>query len=174
MQVACQMVHWIQQALIERSMDGEARANKNEGGSADHAKGHDKISHDQETVSGEVHKERGGNEEVHEARERDERAHEARAGWDRGCKAKGSDDGPLKGGEDSNSVCKARESDNEAKESNNKVKESGNKMKESGNEAKESGNEACERRAMVNGDDIHVKMVSGDGKAGKDKANKGE
>src|SRR6266436_1948275 len=114
MQVACQMVHWIQQALIKRLMDGEARANKNEGGSADHAKGHDKISHDQETVSGEVHKERGGNEEVHEA-----------------------------------------------KESNNKVKESGNKMKESGNEAKESGNEACERRAMVNGDDIHVKMVSG-------------
>ena len=59
MQVACQMVHWIQQALIERSMDGEARANKNEGG-ADHVKGHDEISHDQETVSGEVHEERGG------------------------------------------------------------------------------------------------------------------
>ena|SRR5258707_242544 len=35
------VVHWIQQALIERLMDGEARANKNEGGSADHAKGHD-------------------------------------------------------------------------------------------------------------------------------------
>ena len=68
------MVHWIQQALIKRSMDGEARANKNEGGSADHAKGHDEISYDQETVSGEVHKERGGNEEVHEARESNKRA----------------------------------------------------------------------------------------------------
>src|SRR5258705_10949122 len=66
MQVACQMVHWIQQALIERSMDGEARVNKNEGGSADHVKGHDEISHDQETVSSEVHEERGGDEEVHE------------------------------------------------------------------------------------------------------------
>src|SRR5258708_31617530 len=82
MQVACQMVHWIQQALIERSMDGEARVNKNEGGSADHAKGHDEISHDQETVSSEVHEERGGDEEVHEARESDERARRARAGCD--------------------------------------------------------------------------------------------
>src|SRR6266436_1873066 len=134
MQVACQMVHWIQQALIERSMDGEARANNNEGGSADHAKGHDKISHDQETVSSEVHEERGGDEEVHEV----------------------------------------RESNNEAKESDNEVKESGNKMKESSNEAKESGNKARERRAMVNGDNIHVKMASSDGKAGKDEANKGE
>src|SRR5258708_31224698 len=97
MQVACQMVHWIQQALIKRLMDGEARANKNKGGSADHAKGHDKISHDQETVSSEVHKERGGNEEVHEARESDERAHEVRAGCDRVHKAKESDDGPLEG-----------------------------------------------------------------------------
>src|SRR5258708_21301758 len=68
MQVACQMVHWIQQALIERSMDVEARVNKNKRGSADHTKGHDEISHDQETVSGEVHEERG-DEEVHEARE---------------------------------------------------------------------------------------------------------
>src|SRR5258707_4938315 len=97
MQVACQMVHWIQQALIKRSMDGEARANKNEGGSADHVKGHDEISHDQETVSGEVHKERGGDEEVHEARESNERACGARAGCDRGPKGKWSDDG-LRGG----------------------------------------------------------------------------
>src|SRR5260221_688644 len=124
MQVACQMVHWIQQALIERLMDGEARANKNEGGSADHVKGHDEISHDQETVSGGVHE--------------------------------------------------ARESDNEVKESDNEVKESGNEMKESSNEAKESGNEARERRAMVNSDDIHMKMASGDRKAGKDKVNEGE
>src|SRR6266446_1203172 len=79
MQVACQMVHWIQQALIERSMDGEVRVNKNEGGSADHVKGHDKISHDQETVGSEVHKERGGDKEVHEARESEERACGARA-----------------------------------------------------------------------------------------------
>src|SRR5258708_37485283 len=146
MQVACQMVHWIQQALIERLMDGEARENKNEGGRADNAKGHDKISHGQEMVSGEVHKERGGNKEVHEARESDKRAHRARAGCNR--------------------VCKAKESDNE-------VKESGNKMKESGTEAKESSNEGWERRVMVNGDDIHVKMASSNGKAGKDKANKG-
>src|SRR5260221_14452455 len=59
MQVACQMVHWIQQALIKRLMDGEVRVNKNEGGSADHMKGHDEISHDQEMVSSEVHEERG-------------------------------------------------------------------------------------------------------------------
>src|SRR5258707_877101 len=131
MQVACQMVHWIQQALIERSMDGEARVNKNEGGSADHAKGHEEISHDQETVSGEVRK----------VRESDN---------------------------------KVKESSNEMKESNNEVKESGNEMKESGNEAKESGNKAHERRAMVNGNDIHVKMASGNGKAGKDEANEGE
>src|SRR5258708_32080639 len=103
MQVACQMVHWIQQALIERSMDGEARANKNEG-SADHTKGHDEISHDQEMVSGEVHKERGGDEEVHEVRESDERACRARAGCDGVHKVKESDDGPLEGGEDSNGV----------------------------------------------------------------------
>src|SRR5258708_30099547 len=128
MQVACQMVHWIQQALIERSMDGEARANKNEGGSADHVKGHDEISHDQEMVSSEVHKERGGDEEVHEARESDERACGVRAGCNR--------------------VHKVKESDNKAKESDNEVKESGNEMKESGNEAKESSNEACRRRAM--------------------------
>src|SRR5258708_37116924 len=86
---ACQMVHWIQQALIERSMDGEARANKNEGGSADHANGHDKISHGKETVSGEVHEERGGNEEVHEVRESDKRARVS-AGCDRVCKVKES------------------------------------------------------------------------------------
>src|SRR5258705_9662828 len=107
MQVACQMVHWIQQALIKRSMDGEARANKNKGGSADHVKGHDEISHDQETVSGEVHEERGGNKEVHEARESDERAHGARAGCNGVHKVKESDDGPLEGGEDSNSVREA-------------------------------------------------------------------
>jgi len=59
------------------------------------------------------------------------------------------------------------------KESNNEVKESGNEMKESSNEAKESGNEAHERRVMVNGDNIHVKMVSSDRKAGKDEANEG-
>src|SRR6266436_3982180 len=167
MQVACQMVHWIQEALIERSMDGEVRANKNKGGSADHVKGHDKISHDQEMMSGEVHKERGGNEEVHEARESNKRACRARAGCNRVHKAKESNDGPLEGEEDSNSVCKARESDN-------KVKESGNEMKESSNKAKESSDEACERRAMVNGDDIHVKMVSSDRKAGKDEANEGK
>src|SRR5258708_40169416 len=155
-------------------MDGEARANKNEGGSADHMKGHDEISHDQEMVSGEVHEERGGNEEVHEARESDERACRARAGCNRVCKVKESDDWPLEGGEDGNGVHEARESDNEAKESDNEVKESSNEMKESGNEAKESGNEACERRAMVNSDDIHMKMASSDGKAGKDEANKGE
>ena len=78
-------------------MDGEARANKNEGGSADHAKGHDEISHDQETVSSEVHKERGGDKEVHEARESNERACGARAGCNRVHKAKESDDG-LRGG----------------------------------------------------------------------------
>src|SRR5258708_2409715 len=153
MQVACQMVHWIQQALIKRLMDGEARANKNEGGSADHAKGHDNISHDQETVSSEVHEERGVDEEVHEARESDKRACGVRAGCNRVCKAKESDDGPLEGGEDGNGVCEARESDNKAKE---------------------SGNEACKRRAMVNSDDIHMKMVSGDRKAGKDEANEGK
>src|SRR5258708_4259877 len=109
MQVACQMVHWIQQALIEKSMDGEARANKNEGGSADHTKGHDEISHDQEMVSSEVHEERGGDKEVHEARESDKRACRARAGCDGVRKAKESDDGPLEGGEDGNSVCKVRE-----------------------------------------------------------------
>src|SRR5258708_893503 len=98
MQVACQMVHWIQQALIERSMDGEARVNKNKGGSADHAKGHDKISHDQETVSSEVHEERGGDEEAHEARESDERARRARVGCNGGRKVKERDDGPLEGG----------------------------------------------------------------------------
>ena len=32
-------------------MDGEVRVNKNEGGSADHVKGHNEISHSQETVS---------------------------------------------------------------------------------------------------------------------------
>ncbi len=127
----------------------------------------DEISHDQETVSGEVHEERGGDKEVHEVRESDERAHRARAGCDGVCKAKESDDRPLKGGEDGNGVCKARESDNE-------VKESGKEMKESGNEAKESSNEAHKRRAMVNGDNIHVKMVSSNGKAGKDKVNEGE
>src|SRR5260221_6216475 len=112
MQVGCQMVHWIQQALIKRSMDGEARANKNEGGSADHVKGHDEISHDQEMVSGEVHEERGGDKEVHEARESDERAHGARAGCDGVHKVKESDDGPLEGGEDSNSVREARGGNN--------------------------------------------------------------
>src|SRR5258708_7501145 len=147
MQVACQMVHWTQQALIERLMDGEVRANKNEGGSADYAKGHDKISHGQEMVRGEVHEdeERGGNEEVHEARASNERPHRARAGCDR--------------------VCKAKESNNEARESDNNVKESSNDVKESGNDAKESGNEAHERRAMVNSDDIHMKMASNTGKA---------
>src|SRR5258706_9773618 len=113
------MVHWIQQALIKRLMDGEVRANKNEGGSADHAKGHDEISHDQEMVSGEVHKERGGDEEVHEARESDERACGVRAGCNRVRKAKESDDGPLEGGEDGNGVHEERESDNEVKESDN-------------------------------------------------------
>src|SRR6266436_6205795 len=78
------------------------------------------------------------------------------------------------GGEDGNGGHEVRESNNEAKESNNEVKESSNKMKESGNEAKESGNEARERRAMVNSNDIHVKMASSDGKAGKDKANEGK
>src|SRR5258707_3751335 len=120
----------------------------------------DKISHDQEMVSGEVHKERGGNKEVHEARESDERACGARAGCNRVHNAKESNDGPLEGGEDGNGVCEARES-------NNEVKESGNKMKESRNEAKESSNEDCDMRAMVNSDDIHVKMVSSDRKAGK-------
>src|SRR5260221_566775 len=85
MQVACQMVHWIQQALIERLMDGEARVNKNEGGSADHGKGHDEISHDQETVRGEVHEEGGGKEEVNEERESDEREGGAGGGWKRVC-----------------------------------------------------------------------------------------
>src|SRR5258708_2953370 len=84
MQVACQMVHWVQQALIKRSMDGEVRANKNEGGSADHGKGHDEISHDQETVSGEVHKEGGGDEEGHGGGEGDKGAGGARAGGERG------------------------------------------------------------------------------------------
>src|SRR5258708_34942419 len=90
-QVAYQLVHWIQQALIKRSMDGVARVNKNEGGSADHMKGHDEISHDQETVSSEVHKERGGDKEVHEARESDKRACRVRAGCNGVCKAKESD-----------------------------------------------------------------------------------
>ena len=54
------------------------------------------------------------------------------------------------------------------------VKESGNEMKESSNKAKESSNKACKRRVMVNGNNIHVKMASGNGKAGKDKANEGE
>src|SRR5260221_6960142 len=109
MQVACQMVHWIQQALIERSMDGEARVNKNEGGSADHAKGDDEISHDQETVSSEVHEERGGDAEVHEVRESNERAHRVSAGCDGDCKEKESNDGPLEGGEDGNEVHAVRE-----------------------------------------------------------------
>ena len=87
---------------------------------------------------------------------------------------KESNNGLLEVRESSNSVCKARESDIEAKESDNKVKESGNKMKESGTEAKESSNEGWERRVMVNGDDIHVKMASSNGKAGKDEANEGE
>src|SRR5260221_9441397 len=104
MQVACQMVHWIQQALIQRSMDGEVRANKNEGGSADQGKGHDEISHDQETVSGEGHGERGGEEEVHEGRESDERAWGARGGCNGVHKAKERDEGALEGGEDGNSV----------------------------------------------------------------------
>ena len=38
---------------------------------------------------------------------------------------------------------------------------------------KESSNEAHERRVMVNSDDIHMKMVSSDGKAGKDEVNEG-
>ena len=66
-----------------------------------------------------------------------------------------------------------RSMDGEARESDNEVKESDNEVKESSNEAKESGNEAHKRRAMVNGDDIHVKMASSDGKAGKDEVNKG-
>src|SRR5258707_2707955 len=107
----------------------------------------DKISHDQEMVSGEVHKERGGNKEVHEARESDERACRARAGCNGVHKAKESNDGPLKGGEDGNGVCEAKESDNKVKESSNKARK---------------------RRAMVNGDDIHVKRMSSNGKAGKD------
>src|SRR5258708_21902789 len=113
----------------------------------------DKISHDQEMVSGEVHEERGGKKEVHEARESDERACGARAGCNGVHKAKESDDGPLEGGEDGNSVREVRESNNEVKE---------------------SGNEACERRAMVNGNDIHMKMASSDRKAGKDEANEGK
>src|SRR5258708_23137898 len=106
MQVACQMVHWIQQALIKRLMDGEARANKNK---ADHVKGHDKISHGQETVRGEVHKERGGDEEVHEARESDKGACGVRAGCDRVHKAKASNNRPLEGRESSNGVLEGRE-----------------------------------------------------------------
>src|SRR5258705_12507235 len=117
MQVACQMVHWIQQALIERSMDGEVRVNKNEGGSADRTKGHDEISHDQEMVSGEVHEERGGNKEVHEVRESNERAHGARAGCD--------------------AVRKVKESDNEVKESSKRMKERGDQMKATRNEGNE-------------------------------------
>src|SRR5260221_9125130 len=131
MQVACQMVHWIQQALIERSMDGEARVNKNEGGSADHMKGHDEISHGQEMVSSEVHKEREGDKEVHEARESDKMACGVKAGCERVHKVK----------ESSNRVLKARESGNRVHE----VRESDNKMKE-------SGNKACKRRAMVSSD----------------------
>src|SRR5258708_5948946 len=170
MQVACQMVHWIQQALIERSMDGEVRVNKNKGAIADDAKGHDETSHGQEMVSGEVHKERGGNEEVHEARESDKRACRARAGCNGVCKVKESDNGPLEGRESGNGVLEARESCNrvlEVRESSDRV----HKARESDNKVKESGNEACERRVMVNGDDIHVKMVSGDRKVGKDEAN---
>src|SRR5258708_14880725 len=110
MQVACQMVHWIQQALIKRLMDGEARVNKNEGGSADHANGHDEISHGKERVSGEVHKERGGDKEVHEARESDERACRVRAGCDRVCRAKESNNRPLEVRESSNRVLEVRES----------------------------------------------------------------
>src|SRR5260221_10916208 len=166
MQVACQMVHWIQQALIERLMDGEARVNKNKGGSAAHTNGHDEISHGKEMVSSEVHEERGGDKEVHEVRESDERACGVRAGCNGVCKAKESDNRPLKERESSNRVLKGRESDN-------KVKENDNKVRESGNEVKESGNEAHERRAMVDGNDIHMKMVSSDGKAGKDEANEG-
>src|SRR5260370_2627 len=97
MQVACQMVHWIQQALIERSMDGQARGNKNEGGSADNTKRNEEMRHGKETVRSEVQRERGGDEEVHEVRESDERAHGVRAGCDRVHKAKESDDGPLEG-----------------------------------------------------------------------------
>src|SRR5258708_38367643 len=97
MQVAWQMVHWIQQALIKRLMDGEARANKNEGGSADHAKGHDNISQDQETVSSEVHEERGVDEEGHEARASDGRAGGGRADCTTVCKAKSSDAEPHDG-----------------------------------------------------------------------------
>src|SRR5258708_34216612 len=96
MQVACQIIHWIQQALIERLMDGEARANKNEG-SADHTKGHDEISNDQEMVSGEVHKERGGEDEGREVRESDERACRPRAGGEGVHKVKQSADRPLGG-----------------------------------------------------------------------------
>src|SRR5258708_35136387 len=99
MQVACQMVHWIQQALIERSMDGEARVNRNKGGSADHIKGHDEISHDQETVSGEVHKERGCDAEVHEVRGRDTRGCTGRAGCNRGCKGKEKNVRTIEGAE---------------------------------------------------------------------------
>src|SRR5258708_8938098 len=172
MQVACQMVHWIQQALIERSMDGEARANKNEGGSADHANGHDEISHGKEMVSSEVHKERGGDEEVHEARESDKRACRVRAGCNGVHKVKESDNGPLEVRESGNRVLEVRESCNgvlEGRESGDGVCE----VRESNNKVKESGNEACKRRAMVNSDDIHVKMASGDRKAGKDKAKEG-
>src|SRR5258705_11686007 len=108
MQGACQMVHWIQQALIERSMHGEVRANKNEGGSADHVKGHDEISHGKEMVSSEVHKERGGDEEVHEARESNKRACRVRAGCNGVHKVKERDNGPLKAGESMNGVLEAR------------------------------------------------------------------
>src|SRR5260221_14788721 len=104
------MVHWIQQALIERSMDGEVRVNKNKGGSADHMKGHDKISHDQGMESGEVHKERGGDKEVHEARESDKRACRARVGCDGVRKVKESDERTLEGGGDGMGVHVARES----------------------------------------------------------------
>ena len=73
-----------------------------------------------------------------------------RAGCNGVPKAKESNDGPLKGGEDGNGVHEVRESDNKAKESDNEVKESSNEMKESSNKAKESSNEAHERR--VNGE----------------------
>ena len=63
-------------------------------------------------------------------------------------------------------MTKVRESDNE-------VRESSNKVKESSNEVRESSNKAHKRRVMVNGNDIHVKMVSGDGRAGRDEMKEG-
>src|SRR5258708_10611719 len=150
------------------------------------------------TVSGEVHKERGGDEEVHGVGESDKRACRARAGCNGVCKGKESDNGPLEVRESSNGVLKARESgngvlevrescnrvlkgresgdgvhearesNNEVKENDNEVRESGNEVKESSNEVKESSNKAHKRRVMVNGNNIHMKMVSSDRKAGKD------